>query len=318
MTRTQRWTNTLLAVAALFVAAFPLVANSRYLVNLLSLILIWSILAMSLDLLVGYMGLSSLGHAGFFGAAAYCAGIMSSRFHLSFTQAFAVSVVFSALLALLFGFLTTRTSGVTFSMVNLSLGMVIWGLAYRWCAVTGGDNGLTGIARPEIMGFRFGTPERYYYLVLGVFAVCATLLYLLVNSPFGLTMKGIKFSPRRMRALGFDVFKHRLIAYTISGTFAGVAGIMSAFFNQFVSPTDAHIITSSKALLMVLVGGAGTLFGPIVGASVIVLLENFISAYTERWVLIIGLLYVAVVMYSPDGVLGLADRLRKKWVRNGG
>lgn len=294
----------------IFLILLPLMTESTYFINLLAFTLIFALLAMSLDLLVGYMGLASLGHAGFFGAAAYCAGIMNTRYDMGFVSSFFIALFFSFCLAVVFGFFTTRISGVTFLMVNLALGQVVWGLAYRWCSMTGGDNGLIGIKRPEILGIPFKTPDSFYYLLLFVFCIAGFLLYRLVNSPFGLTMRGIKHSSKRMKALGYNVFNHRYITYVISGTFAGIAGIMFAFFNQFISPMDTHIITSAKAFLMVLVGGAGTLFGPILGAALVVALENFISAYTARWVLILGILYIVTVMYSPGGMIEVAQKIK--------
>lgn len=293
-----------LVVVAIFMI-FPYLFESPYYLNLVSFILCYALLAMSLDLLVGYSGLSSLGHAAFFGSAAYCAGILNVRFDWSFLASFFAGLVFTILLAALFGLLTTRVSGVIFLMVNLALGQVMWGLAHRWASVTGGDNALVGISRPEVFGFIFNTPERLYYLIFGTVAVCAYILYRLINSSFGLTMRGVKHSPKRMRALGYNVYQHRYITYIISGTFAGIAGMLFAFFNLFVSPTEVHVITSAKAMLMVLMGGAGSLFGPAIGAFIVVGLEQFISAFMERWVLVLGILYVLTVMYFPGGLIQL-------------
>jgi len=290
----------------------PLYLGNTFLVHVGSFMMVFAIAAMGLDLLAGYLGLGSLGHAGFVGAAAYCYGILTSRFDWSIAPAFLVTMAFILVLSLLFALLTTRLAGITFLMVNLALGLVIFGVIWRWSSLTGGDNGLGGIPRPEIFGFLFNTPQRIYYFIFVFFAAVAFLLYRLTQSPFGLTLHGIRNSPKRMRALGYNVYRHRFIAYVLSGMVAGLAGFLLASLNNFIGPMLADVSESAKIFLMVLVGGSGTMLGPIIGAAMVVALENIIASYTDRWVTILGAMYVLCVMFTPQGAVGVVEQVQHK------
>lgn len=280
-----------------------------YFIHLVLLTMIYGLSAMSLDLLVGYTGLTSFGHAAYFGAAAYTVGILSTQQHVPAGVAFVAGVAVAGGLAALYGLLATRAAGVYFLIITLALGMGTWGLAYRWSSVTGGDNGLPGIPPLQLGPWSLGEPRHYYYLVLLVFAAATFLLYRLVHSPFGLSLRGIRESEGRMRILGYNTWLHRYAAFVVAGTFAGLAGTLYAFYNRFVSPPDLHIAASAEAVLMVILGGAGTLFGPLVGAGLVVFLRNLVSAYTHRWMLILGIVFVLTVMYAPQGVAGGARAL---------
>lgn len=290
-----------------------------YFTHLVLLTMIYGLSAMSLDLLAGYTGLTSFGHAAYFGAAAYTAGILTTQHHVAPGVAFVAGVGFAALLAAAYGLLATRAVGVYFLIITLALGMGTWGLAYRWSSVTGGDNGLPGIP-PLDLGFAgsLASPRQYYYFVLVVFCAAAFLLYRLVRSPFGLSLRGIRESEGRMRMLGYNTWLHRYLAFVTAGAFAGLAGTLYAFYNRFVSPPDLHITASAEAVLMVILGGAGTLFGPVVGAGIVVFLRNLVSAYTQRWMLILGVVFVLTVLYAPQGVAGGARALRAGWQRRPG
>ncbi|MDW7740073.1 MAG: branched-chain amino acid ABC transporter permease [Bacillota bacterium] len=296
----------LVAMLVLLVLAPQFV--SRFTVTLITLCFVYSILAMSLDLLAGYMGYASLGHAAFFGVAAYSVAIANTKMGYSFLPSVIFSLAITIFLALIFGLLVSSLKGVQFTLVNLALGQVIWGVAYRWYNLTGGDDGLRGVARPEI-GSLVLRGDSFYYFALIVFVVSLICLVMLVQSPFGQTIRGIKLSESRMRVLGYNVFLHKYLNYIIAGFFAGVAGILMVYFNTYIGPSSLEVFASASALLMVLVGGAGTLFGPIIGASFVVLLENFFSAQTERWMMIMGLLYVSVVLFLPGGIFGLFKNL---------
>jgi branched-chain amino acid transport system permease protein len=176
------------------------------------------------------------------------------------------------------------------------LGMVLWGVSYRWIPVTGGDNGISGIPRP------FVNAAPFYYAALLVFTACAILMTLVVKSPFGFTLRGIRENEARMKSLGFNTWLHCYISYVISGAFASVAGVVWAYYNGFVSPTYLDLTASSEVFLMVTLGGPGTLIGPALGAGAIVLLKNVISAYTERWLLILGAVYIVTVLCAPQGL----------------
>jgi branched-chain amino acid transport system permease protein len=210
----------------------------------------------------------------------------------------------SVAVAVIFALLAVRTSGVYFLLLTLALGMIVWGIALRWSTVTGGENGIRGRVRPEMLS----DPSSFYYFVLAVFVVAAMLMWRFVNSPFGRTLKGIRESETRMRTLGYNVTLHLFIGFVVSGLFAGIAGILYGFFNNFVSPTSVALSMSVTGLLMALVGGAGTLFGGLVGAIFIISLQVFVSDYTERWSMVLGLMFIITIIFAPDGIIG---RLRQ-------
>jgi branched-chain amino acid transport system permease protein len=285
-----------------------------YFTHLVLLTMIYGLSAMSLDVLAGYTGLTSFGHATYFGTAAYTVGILTTQHHLPPALAAGAGVGAAVLLAAAYGLLATRAVGVYFLIITLALGMGTWGLAYRWSSVTGGDNGLPGIPPLDLgLPWSMAEPRNLYYLVLAVFCVAAFLLYRLVHSPFGLTLRGIRESEGRMRMLGYNTWLHRYVAFVVAGGFAGVAGVLYAFYNRFVSPPDLHLAASAEAVLMVILGGAGTLFGPLAGAGIVVFLRNLVSAYTQRWMLILGVVFVLTVLYAPQGVAGGARALWARW-----
>jgi branched-chain amino acid transport system permease protein len=270
---------------------------------------ILAILAMSLDLLLGYTGLPSLGHAGFFGVAAYGVGILSTTYHAGFWVSVAGGLLTGIVLAALFGLIVSHVRDVYFLMITLALGMVLWGLSYRWIPMTGGDNGISGIPRLEShAGLPVTGPIPFYYVALLVLAVCSFLMMRLVTSPFGLTLRGIRENERRMKSLGFNTWVHCYLSYVVSGAFASVAGVMWAYYNGFVSPTYLDLTASSELFLMVTLGGPATLAGPVFGAGAIVLLKNVMSAYTARWLLVLGIVYIATIMWAPQGLWNLGGR----------
>ena len=290
-------------VATLAAAIAP--ALSAYPLTLLTQAAIVAILAMSLDVLLGYTGLPSLGHAAYFGVAAYAVGILSTDYRRGFLVCLLAGLLLAALTAALFGLLAIRASGTYFLMITLALGMVVWGLAFRWVSMTKGDNGIAGVPRPELgLPWNLAAPLPFFYFALAAALVAWALLGLLVRSPFGLSLMGIRESESRMRALGYNVWLHKYLAFVISGTFAGFAGVFWAYYNGFVSPVDVQLVTSVETLLMVALGGPGTLAGPALGAAVIVFLKNFVSVYTKRWLLILGAVYIGVILFAPRGVLG--------------
>jgi branched-chain amino acid transport system permease protein len=190
-------------------------------------------------------------------------------------------------------------------MITLALGMVVWGLAFRWVSMTKGDNGISGVSRPALgLPWDLATPLPFFYFTLACAALAWLLLGLLVRSPFGMSLKGIRESESRMKSLGYDVWLHKYLAFVLSGVFAGFAGVLWAYYNGFVSPVDVQLVTSVEALLMVALGGSGTLVGPALGAVLIVFLKNFVSVYTKRWLLILGAVYIGVILFAPRGIVG--------------
>jgi branched-chain amino acid transport system permease protein len=207
--------------------------------------------------------------------------------------------------ALLFGLIAVRASGVFFLMITLAEGMIVWGIAQRWTTVTGGDNGLTGIDRPPF-ALEYWT---FYYLTLAIVLVCTVLIALIVHSPFGLSLKGIRESEGRMGPLGYNVMMHKLVAFTVAGACAGVAGLLLAMYNSFYSPAAVHIKASADGLLMSILGGIGTLTGAFVGSAIYVVVTNYVSGFLDRWPTLLGLIFVLTILFARDGLVGAWQRL---------
>jgi branched-chain amino acid transport system permease protein len=301
-----------LAVLVVLLSIAPFFISSYY-VGLLILTLIYGIFAMSLDVLTGYAGLPSLGHAAFFGVSAYVVAIINVKLFHNFAVEFLTGLAAAAIIAAIFGLLALRTRGIYFLMVTLALSMLLWALASRWAGMTGGDDGLTGVSRPDLSPILWNlrTTTHYYYFVLIVFVIATILMYSLVRSSFGITLLGIQENETRMGCLGYNTWAYRYIAFIVSGVFAGLAGILSVYYNRFVSPVELGVITSSKVLLMLILGGTGTLFGPAIAAGIIVFLENLVSGITERWLSVLGLIYVLVIFFTRKGIY----RPLKRFVR---
>ncbi|RTM15275.1 MAG: branched-chain amino acid ABC transporter permease [Bradyrhizobiaceae bacterium] len=291
-----------LVIAALIVAAaaaLPLVLSS-YQVGLATEVLIFGVLAMSIDILAGFAGRTSLGHGAIFGISTYVVVYCSTQLGLHPAVAFALGVVAATLAAAIFGLLAVRASGVYFLLLTLALGMIVWGVCLRWSQVTGGENGMRAEARPAILA----NQNTFYWSVLIGTVIVSFAMWRLVRSPFGLTLRGIRDSESRMRSLGYNVPLHLFIGFTVSGFFAGVAGAFYAMFNNFVSPSTVALANSVEGVLMAIVGGVGTLFGSFIGAAAIVTLQNVVSGYTERWQMILGLAFVVVMIFAPEGIIG--------------
>ena len=299
-------------IAAFFILVILPPLLTSYWLTILIQMLIYAVLAMSLNILMGYTGLASFGHCAYFGTSAYAVAILSTKYKVGFLGCVSGGLFAALFVAAIFGLLVAHTQGVYFLMITLALGMVIFGLAYRWVTMTGGDNGIAGIYRPEIgLSLSLDEPIVFYYMVLIVFLLVMFFLYIFHRSPFGQSLLGIRESESRMRNLGYNTWFHKYLAFIIAGGISGISGILWAYYNGFVSPMDVELTASFEAFLMVILGGAGTLVGPAVGAGLIVFLKNFISAYTERWLLFIGAIYILTIMYSPGGLAELVKRFVK-------
>jgi branched-chain amino acid transport system permease protein len=286
-------------------------ALSSYQLGLLTRMLLWGIFAMSLNLPLGYGGLPSLGHAAYFGVAAYTVGLLAVKVTPVFWIGFPAGLAAAAVTGAAFGLLALRTRGSYLLMTTLALAQVLWGIAFGWRSVTGGDDGLPGVPRPDLgLPWSLADGLPFYYFVLGWFAVAAAALRIIVRSPFGRALVGIRESEARMAVLGYNVWLHKYVAFVLAGLLAGLAGALFVYHTGFVSPVYLGISFSAAVLLMVILGGAGTLSGPALGAAVIVLLENLVSGYTERWLLVLGTVYVLVTMFAPHGLVGLVTRRR--------
>jgi len=300
------------AAAGLGLALLPLV-HVRYLTTTLTEILIFALFAMSLGLLVGYVGLVSLGHAAFFGTAAYTAGLLSVRASPALALTLPAGVAAGTLTALVIGVFALRATGVYFLMLTLAFAQMAYAVAHQWGWLTGGTNGLSGIPRPVVPGIDLSGSVPFYYLVLLVAGAAALVLWRITRSPFGAALAGIRENESRMRAMGFDTFRLKLAAFVLAGAVAALSGVLYAYYNGFVSPDELYWTRSGEVLVMVLLGGPGTLAGPVVGAVVVLVLQNVASSVTERWTMIMGAAFVAVVLAAPKGLAGL---VQERWVRS--
>ena len=273
--------------------------------SLAARVLIFALLAMSLNLIVGYTGLLSLGHAAYFGVAAYTVGVLSVKYDVSsFWVAALGGVGLGTLLAAVFGFLALRTKGVYFLLVTLALGQLVFSAAREWRDVTGADNGLAGIPRPDLGLVSIDWNSlSYYYLVFSVSIIAFLVMDRIIDSPFGLALQGIRDNERRMRMLGYNAWLYQYAAFIIAGAFAAIAGVLFAYLNRIIVPNDTGILTSANVYLMVALGGPGTKFGPILGAALIILIQFFASDYLpERWPLVLGAIFI-LAAYARGGLV---------------
>ena len=304
----------LMVAAALVVLAMIIPHASSFVVLLATRALAFGILAMSLDILLGYTGLASLGQAAYFGVGAYLTAVLATKFHFGMGWDFWLVVVFGiligAVLAALFGLFAVRASGVYFLMITLALGQCVWGLAYRWNSLTGGDNGINIRARPNF-GLNLANDVTFFFLVLGFFTVSMILMYVLVRSPFGRSLKGIRERELRMQILGYNTWLHKYIAFVIAGAFGGLAGVLWAHTNGLISPETVVLTTSVDSLLMVVLGGAGTLVGAAIGSGIVFALREYLSTLVPWWQYVLGGVYVLTILYLPMGLMGIPARLRQ-------
>jgi branched-chain amino acid transport system permease protein len=299
----------LVAVLLVLLLSLPWWIGGVYYINLASQILIAALFAMSLNLLVGYAGLTSLGHAGYLGLSAYASAWLMTQLGWGHLASALVALAGATVMAALFGLIALRATGISFLMITLALGQILWGLAYRWTGVTGGDNGISGLTRPSPFGLDLGNPGSFYFFTLLVFLLVWGVIAIWVGSPFGASIRGTKDQPRRMSTLGYNVWLIRWITFIASGLLGAVAGLMYVYYHQFISPHSLSLANSAEMLLMVIAGGAGTLSGPIVGAALVVMLKNVASAYIDRWVMLLGFVFIFIVMFVPGGIVAGLGRL---------
>jgi branched-chain amino acid transport system permease protein len=299
-----------LSLALVALATVPFWVGSTYYVNIASQILLYAIFALAINVLVGYAGLVSLGHAGLFAIAAYAAAriLSTGHGHLAVAAgALGVAVVASAVFAIL----SLRGTGLGFVMITVAIGQIVWGVAYRWISLTNGDNGISISGRPSPFGLSLASAPAFYWATLVVFILAVASMAVFVASPFGASLCGTRDQPRRMNALGYHVWMIRFLAFLFSGFWSGVAGLLFLYYNQLVSPQVAALTASAEALLMVIAGGTATLLGPVVGAALVVIVKNVVSAYIERWNFVLGAIFVAIVVFMPEGLVPGSARLAR-------
>jgi branched-chain amino acid transport system permease protein len=296
---------------ALLAAAFllpPFLAGDFY-INLASQILIAAIFALSLNLLVGFGGMTSLGHASYLGVAAYISALLTSRYGWGHGSAALLSIAGTTAMAACFGIIALRATGLGFLMITLALSQVLWGLAYRMSDVTNGDNGIAGLTRPMPFGISLESAVSFYWFALLVATLAFVMMAIFVSSAFGSSLKGVRDQPRRMAALGFNPWMIRWITFIYAGFWAGISGLLYVYYNKYIHPTSLSTASSAEALLGVIAGGSGTLGGPVVGGALVLLLKNYASAYVERWNMLLGLVFLFIVLVMPTGIVPAFGRL---------
>ncbi len=288
-------------LAAAFLIVFPLLMPFKAIaVN----ILIYGLFALGFNMLYGYLGLLSFGHAALFGGGAYACGIAMVHWGLPWWAGVGLSVVAGAGLAAIMGALAIRTRGIYFAMVTLALAQCVYYLAYQATDLTGGENGLRGITLEQIGPINFLDPTTRYYVVAAFVVLALFVLSRILASPFGAAMEALRENEARARACGFDVRMTRWLAFVLSGGFCGLAGAMQALHLGIVPIETLGYQTSGMVVMMALLGGMGTFFGPFIGAGVFLLLENLISLYTVHWQMVVGIIFIVCVLFFPRGIWG--------------
>jgi len=310
-------------VAALSVPAL----GSRFYTFLANDVVIWALFATSLNLLVGYTGLVSFGHAAYFGIGAYTVGILMKQVGAPFVVSLPAAAVVAGLAALVFGFFCVRLTRIYFAMLTLAFAQIVWAICFKWNEVTGGEQGMPEIPYPDfgavdrwigslplIGGYR--TSDYFYLLTVFVVAVCFWLLWRIVGSPFGRMLTTIRENPERAEFIGVNVRRYELAAFVIAGAFAGIAGALFGIFNRGVFPDFAYWTKSSEVLIMTLLGGMGAFSGPAIGALVLIWLNQQIVSYTEYWPLILGSILIVLLFAFPGGLAGAALSLARRLARS--
>lgn len=271
--------------------------------SLASEMLIFAIFAMGYDILFGYTGLLSFGHAIFFGVGAYSLGLTLIKLQAPLLVGLLGGIFVSLVIALVVGFLSIRVKGIYFVMVTLAFCQMFYFIAFKWTGLTGGDNGLHGVPRPSIGPIHLDSEIRLYYLILVLFVLCLLLALRVVHSPFGRALQSLKSNEDRAKSIGFDTSRFKLISFLISAFFGGLAGGLYALHLNFVPLETLNIMTSGDVVIMSIIGGIGTLYGPIFGAMLLVYLKNLMSGWTEQWNFIMGILFITSVLTLRRGIL---------------
>lgn len=303
--------NRLIVAALVILAILPFVAP-RFYVYLASLILIYGVLATSLNFVLGYGGIFQFHHCVFYGVGGYATALILTKTSLPAFLAFLAGPLSAALLSVLMGIICVRLSKLYFGMLQISLGSLVWAIVYRWYSFTGGDDGIHGIPVPDILG----STNAAFYFTLIVTAISMFLMYRMVVSPFGKTLQGIRDNPTRCEMIGVNVKLHQLIALTISGFFAGVAGMLFVIVDTTVFPEMLFWTLSLEVLIMCLVGGWFSFFGPMLGSAIILFLRTIVSTYTVYWALVLGIIMTLVIFFLPNGVLGFIEERFKRSLRS--
>ena len=317
---TSQWVKVLIVVVALAATAIIVPNTNSFVILVATRALVFSILVMSVDILLGYTGLASLGQAAYLAVGAYVTAILATKYQFGLGYDFwlvvLLGILTSAALAAVFGLLAIRATGVYFLMITLALGQCVWGLAYRWNSLTGGDNGINLRQRPNF-GIDLADELTFFYVVFGFFAVSLLLMYIMVRSPFGRSLAGIRERELRMKILGYNTWLHKYIAFIIAGGFGGLSGVLWAHTAGIVSPVNVELPTSVDALLMAVLGGSGTLVGGAIGTGIVFGLREYLSTHVVWWQYVLGAVYVLTILYLPTGLMGIPERIRQRRAQKG-
>lgn len=276
---------------------------SRYYLYLASLILITILFATSLNIPLGYGGLLVLHQATFYGVGAYSFAILLKDFEISIVPAALFSLLSATALALFIGWICVRLRGLYFGFLTLAMGQLVWAIVYRWYDFTGGDDGIHAIPMPDLIRTESGA----FYLILAVVILSIVFLYLVVNSSFGLTLQAVRDNPQRCESIGINIRNHRLLAFVIGGGFAGLAGILFVVLERSISPSMMFWTQSVAVLIMVLLGGMFTFFGPAFGAIAVTLMATFFGIFTDFWLLFLGSIKIMLLLFLPQGIIGFVE-----------
>ena len=307
-----------LVASSIFVvclAIFPFVITNRFYISLVNEMLIYGLLAMSLDVLLGYTGLLSFMHNAYLGIGAYIVGLF--LIHVapsSLWLALLVGIIGTSIIALPVGWVQVRTGGLAFALLTLAFGMMFYTVAWKWYSLTGGDDGLMGVPHPDItiggwvLG-NSGNPTAMYLFTFAIVLICFLLTWRIVHSPFGAVLETIRENEERASFVGINVRKYKLFGWMLSCMLASISGGLFILYKGYIGPTTMHAFAGATVLMMVLLGGMGSLWGPIIGAAIFIFMQDYISTMTEHWELFVGLVVILLVLFMPRGFSGLCDHL---------
>jgi len=304
-----------LSIFVVCLAIFPFVITNRFYISLVNEMLIYGLLAMSLDVLLGYTGLLSFMHNAYLGIGAYIVGLF--LIHVapsSLWLALLVGIIGTSIIALPVGWVQVRTGGLPFALLTLAFGMMFYTVAWKWYSLTGGDDGLMGVPHPDItiggwvLG-NSGNPTAMYLFTFAIVLICFLLTWRIVHSPFGAVLETIRENEERASFVGINVRKYKLFGWMLSCMLASISGGLFILYKGYIGPTTMHAFAGATVLMMVLLGGMGSLWGPIIGAAIFIFMQDYISTMTEHWELFVGLVVILLVLFMPRGFSGLCDHL---------
>jgi len=300
-----------LALAAVLALAMLPWVLARHQLSLLTDLLIFGLFALSLDLIMGYTGMVSFGHAAYFGLGAYGSALVLIHFGQPIPVALLAGALLAGVIAAPVGWFSTRATGIYFAMLTLAFAQLLYTVAYKWRDLTGGSDGIAGVPKTALFwgGPSLASPRAFYFVVAAAVVLSLVLCRALTRSPFGRALQAVRENERRFIALGRDPRPFKVVVFVIAAVFAGLAGALFAPFRGFASPEVMFWVLSGQGLMMVITGGIGTLVGPIVGAMVFILVQEILSSYTEHWMIFTGAIFVLMVVFLPGGLVGTARRL---------